>query len=226
MIIEKIGREIELHAHQAFDKKVIIQDKYSWSNDDARLTVFNKINRLLASINLGYFLMHSYIQKEEWWQKNQYLEATKESIENAANDFEMLFRIGLIHNLLYCVESSFRIYMRTLDPTACNNGRAEFQSIYRCLLKILNLQTSNLELLDLLRNIRNTMHNNGLFFPSNDTNQTVTYKGTSYNFEVGKPNDFVKTELIVELIPDLITLIESVVTTSPLVGISYIKEIS
>ena len=100
------------------------------------------MNRLLTSINLGYYLMHSYVQKRDWWKQYQNLEVTDDTIGNAVNDFEMLFRIGLIHNSLYCIESSFRLYVRTLDATACNNGRAEFQSIYRHILKKLNLQNS------------------------------------------------------------------------------------
>lgn len=225
MDVEKIGRQIELHYHHAFNKKVYLQSKYSWKEDDARLTVFAKISNVLSSANLGYFLMYSYLQKKDWWKQYQQLEVTELSIKSSIEEFEMFFRIGLIHNIMYGVESSFRIYVRTIDPQVCNKGMAEFKSIYEWLLKKLNLQ-ANLPLLDLWRNIRNAMHNNGLFFPTNGKNQTVVYGSISYNFEVGKHNDFVTTELIISLIPSLTKVVEDIVESLPLKDINYIAEIS
>ena len=142
MNVEKIRTDIELSSHNAFDRKVLIQSKYAWNDNDARLTIFNKLNRLLASITLGYFLMETIVQKEEFWRQHQ-PSLTSESINKAFNDYEMIFRIGLLHNLIYCVESSFRIYVRALDPSACKNVQAEFQIIYDWLLKKLNIQTTH-----------------------------------------------------------------------------------
>ena len=225
MSIEKIKNDITIASHLAFDKRVPIQAKYSWKDDDARLTIFNKLNRLLASISLGYFLMETVVQKKEWWKQNQ-PDLNDQSVTNAFDDFEMLFRIGLIHNLMYCVESSFRIYVKTIDEDVYKKMQGQFKSIYGWLFKKLNLQATNVELLDLFRNIRNTMHNNGLFFPTSGNDQTIIHKGITYKFEVGKPNNFVTTELIVDLTPDLINLVENVVQASPLVNIGHIQEIS
>ena len=225
MNVEKIRTDIELSSHNAFDRKVLIQSKYAWNDNDARLTIFNKLNRLLASITLGYFLMETIVQKEEFWRQHQ-PSLTSESINKAFNDYEMIFRIGLLHNLIYCVESSFRIYVRALDPSACKNGQAEFKSIYDWLLKKLSIQATSVERLDLFRNIRNTMHNNGLFVPTSGKDQTIIHKNVSYKFEVGKPNEFVTTELIVNLLPDLIILIENTIESKPLVDIAYIEEIA
>lgn len=226
MEIETIGQNIEFYSHQTFDKKAALQEKYSWSETDARITVLGKLNNILNSVSLGYFFMHTYLKNESWWEQYQKLDITIETIQTSTNEFEMFFRIGLIQNLTYCIESSFRIYVRALDPNACNKGQSEFKNIYEWLLKKLNLQTGNIDLLDLLRNIRNTMHNNGLFFPANGKNQTVIYKSNSFNFEVGKPNDFVNTELIVGLIPDLLDLVEKVVLSRPIMDMTSIREIS
>lgn len=226
MDIEKIGRQLEQYSHMSIDTREDLTGKYSWIANDARITAFNKLNNVLTAMNLGYFLMHTYLLKKNWWKENQKLEVTEDAIQNTLDCFEMFYRIGLIQNLNYSIESSFRVFVRKLDPTACNGGQAEFKSIYDWLLKKLNLQTANTELLDMLRNIRNTMHNNGLFFPANGQNQSIKYKGETYNFVVANPNSFVTTELIVGLIPDLLDLVKKVVQTSPLVDIRHIQEIS
>ena len=226
MDIEKLGPQLEQYSHMPIDMREALTKKYSWKADDARITAFNKLNNVLTTINLGYFLMHTYLSKKDWWKANQKLEVTESSIHNTLNEFEMFYRIGLIQNIVYSIESSFRIFVRALDSTACKGGQAEFKSIYDWLLKKLNLQATNTELLDLIRNIRNTMHNNGLFFPTNGQNQSVTYKGTTYNFVVGQPNNFVTTELMISLVPELLKLVDTVVQTKPLVDIGHIQEIS
>jgi len=59
------------------------------------------------------------------------------------------------------VETSFRIFLRALDPTACNNGTGPFNTIYDCLLgsKQLNFPATERaaakELLNLSRLLRN-----------------------------------------------------------------------
>jgi hypothetical protein len=226
MDVEKIGPQLEQYSHMPFHIREKLAEKYFWKVDDARITAFNKLNSVLTTINLGYFLMHIYLSKKDWWKQYQKLDVTESSIQNTLNEFEMFYRIGLIQNIVYSIESSFRIFVRALDSAACKGGQAEFKSIYDWLLKKLNLQATNTELLDLIRNIRNTMHNNGLFFPTNGQNQSVTYKGTTYNFVVGQPNNFVTTELMISLVPDLLDLVEAVVQAKPLVDIGHIQEIS
>jgi hypothetical protein len=41
-------------------------------------------------------------------------------------------------------------------------------------------------LFDILRLLRNTVHNNGLFIPKNGTDVTVHYNGKDYEFKVDK----------------------------------------
>lgn len=226
MEIEIIGPKLEIYSHIPIDMRINLVAKYSWKEDDARITVFNKLNNVLTTINLGYFLMHTYLSKNDWWRQNQKFEVTDNSIQNILDEFEMFYRIGLIQNLSYSIESSFKIFVRALDSSACKGGLADFKNIYEWLLKKLNLQQNNTDLLDLLRNIRNTMHNNGLFIPTNGQNQSVKYHGITYNFEVGKPNNFVTTELVVGFIPDFLNLVEKVVQASPLIDLEHIPEIS
>ncbi|SRR5258706_1165011 len=222
---QKTGTQLESFTHAFFAKKNLIQAKYGWKDDDARLTIFNKINRLLAAINIGYFLSYTYLRQKSWWKEHEAFGVDENGMRVAGDDFEMLLRIGMGVNLVSCVESSFRIFTKALNPSACSNGTAEFKSIYEFIFKQLGLQQL-VTLLDLLRNIRNTIHNNGLFFPPKGQNQTVIYNGTVYHFEVGQLTHFVTTEFLIEILPDLLSLTEAVVEASPLKDIDHIREIS
>src|SRR5688572_251489 len=110
MDIEKLGPQLEQYSHMPIEMREALVKKYSWSEDDARITAFNKLNNILTTVNLGYFLMHTYLSNKDWWKANHKLEMTESSIKNTLNEFEMFYRIGLIQNLVYSIESSFRIF--------------------------------------------------------------------------------------------------------------------
>jgi len=225
-IIEETGRKIEQIAHSVFDIKETVQSTNKWSDNDARISIFNKIHNLMVSMNTGYYLINTYLQKKNWWKEHQKIEGvTDDAIKNTVEEFEMFFRIGLVQNMSFIIESSFRIYVRAIDINACNGGKAEFKNIYEWLFKNVKLQEYS-PLFDLWRNIRNTMHNNGLFMPANNKDQTIKYKSNTFKFEIGKPIDFVTTSFLVKVIPELLLAITMVISTSPVIDFEFIQELT
>jgi len=214
---EKIGESIEKIAHLSFDLKEGLKKKYGWNESDARITVFNKIINVINTANLGYVFISKYLQKKDWWKENELFSINEGTIIKTVEEFEMSIRIALIQNVMYATESSFRIFSRAVQPGACKNGAAEFKSIYSSLLKKTSLQEKEI-LLDLFRNIRNTMHNNGLFFPPNNKNQEIIFQGKEFHFIVGEHCHFVETELVVKLTANIIVLLQEFIET-PIVSI-------
>ena len=225
MEITVLGKQIEADQHAFVDLKNLLVEKYAWRENDARITVFNKCSRVLIPIHISYFLFTTYLLRKDWWRTHQHIPHDNKTILDTLNEFEMFLKIALIQNLMYAVESSFRIYVRRLDSAAGAGGNGEFKSIYEWLFKRLTLQ-HHAPLLDLWRNIRNVMHNNGLFFPPNMKNATVNFKDREYIFEVGKHNDFVTTEFIFGLVSEIRNMLAEVVQSAEIVKLKHIKEIS
>lgn len=225
MTFEELGRRIQGDQHALVDARTELVEQFGWKEDDARLTLLNKCSNVLIAVNLGVVFIDRYISKEGWWRENSTLPVDPEQMRSAGNEFVMLLRIALIHNFLYAIESSFRLYVRALDPEACSKGSAQFKSLYEWLLKRTGLQ-AYASLLDLWRNIRNTLHNNGLFVPLSGKDATVTYKGTTYDFRVGKPNDFVTTDLMVNLLPDMREFLVALLTSKEISTPARIAETS
>jgi hypothetical protein len=128
-----------------------------------------------------------------WWQRIPHNEPRlkipdQRNIAKILKVFPQFLVIGFLHSLFSAIESSFRIYVRELDPNVCNKGTADFKSIYDYLFKKLRLQQRKdyTDLLDLLRLIRNTIHNNGVYFHPDGKSKTVTYQGKQYMFDNGK----------------------------------------
>jgi hypothetical protein len=75
------------------------------------------------------------------------------------------------------MESSSRYYSREISPGQFNNAAGNFKCIYDHLLSNNKLNFPNyISLLDLWRLMRNTKHNNGIFYPDNQKNKSVCYK--------------------------------------------------
>jgi hypothetical protein len=77
-------------------------------------------------------------------------------------------------------------------------------------------------LLDLLRLIRNTIHNNGVYFHRSGNNESVDYKGNIYNFNIGKPVDFVTWDFLFEVTDEVVDLIVDIVKSNELSTINQI----
>ena len=225
MTPEQLGRSIQQLQHSLVDTRERLHTAHGWNEDDARLTVFNKCSNVLTSTMLGLVFVERHLSKVEWWKTNTMLPYTQKSVEAAGNEFLMSLRIMLIHQLFFAVESSFRIYVRALDAVACASGLAEFQSIYIWLLKRLNLEI-HIPTLELWRNVRNSMHNNGLFLPKAGKNVEITYRGYLYKFEVGKPCSFLDDDLVMMLVTDVEGILISIIEADPIRGFQSLPEVS
>jgi hypothetical protein len=225
MSIDAIGKLLQSNQHLFVDARVYLRKNYGWDENDARITVFNKCSNVCSSVLLGYVFIDKYLSNKEWWKLYSTLPIDSKEIQRAGNEFEMFLRVSLIQSTLYAVESSFRIYVVFLDSKACSNGLGEFKNIYEWLLKRTSLQSYS-ALLDIFRNIRNSMHNNGLFLPISGKDSTIKYKGRSFEFKYGLPNDFVSTILILELISDVRELLLAIVQSEDMKEHRHISEIS
>jgi hypothetical protein len=130
-----------------------------------------------------------------------------------ANEFANLTKVGFVHALFSSIESSLRLFLRAMDPVACNGGMAEFKSIYDCLFssKLATAPTDATQLLDLLRLVRNTIHNNGVYFNPRGGNVTLSWQGQTFELRQGAPVNFVTWEFLLQVSDSLRMLLRQVV---------------
>jgi hypothetical protein len=126
------------------------------------------------------------------------------------NQFETILRLGFIQFVFAAVESTFRAILRTVDSSSCSDANGPFTNVYIHLLTMLGLRHWE-SFLHLLRNCRNALHNNNVFFPKSGKDDPVTYKGKTYNFEVGIRVNFLNWELLVGLLDDLEAMLLEVI---------------
>lgn len=206
------------------NKDKIIAQFSDWDTaKDARITVFSKLINVCNSTQLSFTFMSFHLTKLDWWKQIAKSEIPVNDAQIYANEYDMFTKIGFIQFSFSSIESAFRLFVKSLDSSACNNGTAEFKSIYSWLLKRTDLQ-SHENLLDLLRLVRNTIHNNGVYFHKSGLNESVTYKGNDYNFNIGSPVDFMTWDFIFDLIGDVETLVIKVVKSDIINEIDQIED--
>jgi hypothetical protein len=139
---------------------------------DIRVTVFSKLLHILNSTNLALTILSNAEEKGIMIKKGSSHEELKKSI--IAYDAHIKQSLKL--TFISAIEASFRQLLKVIDSSACSNGCDSFESIYNCLLKKINLQKF-IPLLDLLRVVRNLIHNNGVYYHKNCKDEKLEYKG-------------------------------------------------
>jgi len=192
----------------------------SYVDRDARVAVFSKCANTMNTAFIGFVLIREELLDPLWWKKH-ISELDDTTITKHVEDFEMSIRSAFLNNFFASVESSFRYYCREVSPGKCNNAAGNFKNIYAHLFSRIKFNLPNyIPLMDLWRNMRNTIHNNGRFYPDNHKDCDVPYQGTIYKFEVGKVPQFLTWDLLLNIIPDTKDMLLNVVNSSTLVGIN------
>jgi hypothetical protein len=208
------------------ERERILQRHPTWKATDARVTIFTKYANTLSSVYLGLIFEREQLSHRQRWIPPRF-NAKKPLTDKDGDDelvaFDRFLRVGCIQMQVSAIESSFRLYVRALDPTACKNGHSEFEPLYRWLLKRLDLQHYE-PLMQLLLSVRNTIHNDGVYFHRLGHNKTLDYKGTTYAFEVGKEVNFVNWPFLLYLAKELIHMIFEVVESKALAALAAIDD--
>lgn len=190
-----------------------------WDRDrDARLKVFSNTIAAIESAMVGILFTKGILPEDRFWSKSG-LAFHHESPEVMANKkreveatLENFVKVGFIQVQFAVTESAMRIFLRALDANACSRGTAAFKTIYDCLLKKLSKPIPDaVSLLDLWREVRNVIHNNGVYFNKDGADKTLVYKGKTYEFRYGQAVNFVDWSMCVKTAWSVIELLFAVV---------------
>jgi hypothetical protein len=177
---------------------------------DVRITSLGKLQNVLTSFQLGCAFWAMDLMSPEWWDKmTDYPEAERTLLRS---EWQMFLKLGLVHFSFSAVESSLRAVMRTIEPTAHAGSTLEFKRLYDDLLlhRLSAPRPAHVELLDMAAKIRNTVHNNGIYFHKSGSAVDQPYKGRTFRFVHGKSPAVGGWPLLLELTADLVSMLVDV----------------
>ena len=198
------------------DAKQLIEDNPGWDQrKDARVTLFWNAQAVLTSTALGLVFVKRSLHQESFWQSINVIEdVSRESVtKELERGLEAFVKLGFIQILFSVIESCFRALVRAFDPGAFSKGTAGFMKVYERLEKQLkSIPEGATSLLELCTEIRNAIHNNGVFFnPKGNFDVEVIYKGQRYQFRNGRKIDFADWKRLLLLTLDLRGLLLQIV---------------
>ena len=121
-------------------------------------------------------------------------------------------KFAVFHLGTAAFENASRALLRAVAPGTANDGRAEFQGVYTSLLRAhLSFPEEDLALLELVRLVRNTIHNEGLHRPPSDKPASVSYLGVTYDFPESGPVEFATWGFVLDRIANLVDLLDRMI---------------
>lgn len=222
--VHRLIEQLQRIRDRAVDDKTAIVALYPFASPehDARITAFAKLINVLNSVQLAFTFASKHLLHKQWWDAVARTPIPDGDKQVYANEFANFTKVGFVHAMFSSIESSLRLFLRALDPGACNGGLAEFKSIYDCLFssKLATAPTDGTQLLDLLRLVRNTIHNNGVYFSPRGGTVALNWQGYTFEFKQGVPVDFVTWDFLIQVSDSLRTLLRQVVEDGNLRGVT------
>jgi hypothetical protein len=184
------------------------------SSADARCAGLQDLWNVLRFAELSLVFVQWHLSDADWWERLRGESPSLKDIRLEFTAYTQGAKFGVYHLATSTFENALRAFLRALSPKAANGARAELKSVYDSLLKAhLRFPDDDLQLLDLVRLVRNTLHNTGVHRPPNRRSVTVLFRGDRYEFPDSGPIEFVTWPFVVDRIGDLVDLLDRVVNS-------------
>ena len=188
---------------------------FSDTTDDVRITFYHKMQNVITPTNYSISFLATSLFDKQWWIDH----ATDKSdieIQHQQEYYEDFVRIGFLQTAFMAIESTLRIILKGIKPNACNNATDAFENIYKHLFKELSNHKDFQNTLDFLRLLRNTVHDNGIYYQKKSESVNINWNEKSFTFTPGKKIEFATWDLLLELLIDILHKIKMLLTSEQL----------
>jgi len=221
--------EIKLFNKATETARNILNNNFDWKTD-IRYTTYNTLSSVIRSAKLTVIFRDQCLARDNWWNSNydvyfSYLDqqhvdnylGDKEIVkiirrQTISDDFIKTMIIGLYASCFSIFESRVRVlYNHLLNPSEKGNTKeGNFSTLVKEILDFLDLNSKS-GCIELFQNIRNTIHNNGVYTQSDEV---VDCNGRSYKFEKGNPSNYGDSLalLILTILPEVIEILDKMIS--------------
>lgn len=212
-------REIEfLQERLNANHQIIFSKIQNIQSSNRRLTVFTQLFGILDRAKMGFEYSHFSLNSEEI-KASMFSGLTNDEFIQRVNSFIHFIAIEMNHAYFSVIEA----FLRQIQRVLAKNSPKNFWELKESILKTLNLQQWA-EFLRFYSYIRNTQHNNGLFFPSDQKDIEVSYKGKIFPFICAQKIEFLNPDLRLILVSDGNSFVYDVCTSEKVIAFPYIPD--
>lgn len=224
---EELAKKIEVLRNQAAEARNRLVAIYGDDDPmDPRILVARHIRAVVGSAYLSAIFIDECLELPDWWRSHFREDHGGPISDEAASDQATYYwnfvTNGFVLFPFSLFEAGVRRAVRAIDAKACSGGTADFKDIYGWLLKRLGsdgwtYKNDATAFLDIYRSVRNTIHNNGYFYPRTGGDISFTWNGTQYDFIHGAVPSFTGWDFNLLIVRELVELNEAIMT-APLVS--------
>ncbi|MBA7685246.1 hypothetical protein ES703_93664 [subsurface metagenome] len=163
--------------------------------------------------------MRDQLSDKSWYVKQTGM-FRPASATQALREYALMVKFFTVHALATSTEETLRAIVRSAPSTFTIKATAEFQSVHRHVLKKVSLQKFE-DLFEILRLTRNTIHTNGVFFPSKRNNVQKNYGDRQFDFKVGETLDWLGEDFLPWMATQLNDAMIEIVTSPEIASTQY-----
>ena len=188
-------------------------------NHDARREFFTTIRIVLQNQQLAYVYIRDHLTDEEWWQLK--IGAVSLQTKNQAiREHALMVKFFNVHAIAMATESTLRAIVRSSEDNFNVTGMTGIEKIYDDILEKTGLQKLR-PLFDIMRLVKNTIHNNGIVYIYGERDVEIEYKEKTFLFENGNALDWLQEEFLVWLPEQINEAMFEIITSSMISNISH-----
>lgn len=181
----------------------------NWDGDvDARLNAFHKIG---MACDCALMALHAFeAAGASYWFWMSISGPPDVNLHRIAG-FNVFIRFGLFQSVFSCLESTIRVLLRKLGPALCGRGTRGFAKIWKAFAKRVTLPRDYEDFVNLLLCSRNTIHNNGYYYPQHRGPVRIAYHNRIYQFDDGRIAECLGWDDIVDHLNETLQLLNDIV---------------
>jgi hypothetical protein len=194
------------------------------SNDidmDLRVALFGIPGNVLVTYSIAVKLIETDLLNPMWWITNT-IHRDKSEIDSFIQMYLSTINQGYYVHYMSRIEWIIRNILVNIKPEACNNGSGDFKGIYDCLFTEINTKEL-IEIFDIARMLRNTIHNNGRYINRAEKDSPIfNFRGRTIQFIHGKVIEDATT-FGLELIDEVLDASHEIIYSPILKSINKLK---
>lgn len=186
-----------------------------WS--DPRRAAVHNMEAVAGSAFMAMLFVTQSLAKQAWWDEHfPYFD--DDSRGGELSSFLTFTQMSFVVSSLSLYENSLRRLVRAIDPDALGHATRPLKAITNWVHGRLREHPNGWdfaegdEVVDLFRNVRNTVHNNAAFFSPTGQDEEILWRGHSYQFRHRHLVPFMDWDLHIPLFKATIDLNESIMT--------------
>ncbi|WP_424962619.1 hypothetical protein [Ekhidna sp.] len=180
-----------------------------YGKEDFRTKFVGLSGNIFHTMLLDFAAVSMTICIPEWWEKHYKRKPSAgdiSAVQNHGKFTKHAFLVFYFSKVETMIRKSLNLVSSGFDPT----GVQSFKVVYDEYLKELNLETE-IPLFDLMRLLRNAVHNNGIFIHPRGRDREITWDSKTYQFKHQQLIDFISTEFLFYIYEEMIHSVNRIV---------------